>query len=277
MLTNDRQRIIDLIKINESRNNFNVDVEDDPDLVKLNPDDVDYLRLKFSSKIKTKIANILATNYFEKKIKNKEFEIKQVFGLENFNEIKNQGVIITCNHFSPNDNYVVYRELLKKNTSKQFLYKVIKEGNYTAHKGILGFFFRNCNTLPLSSNVQTMKKFLKSLEVLLKKGEKVLIYPEQSMWWNYKKPRPFKIGAFNLAVKFKVPILPVFITMEDGDKTLSDGSLSQKYTINIGRALYADENLSEKDNEKKIMKENFDFCKKTYEDFYEKELCYCDN
>ena len=273
MLTPDRQKILELIKINELNNNFNVDVEDDPEPIKLNPDDVDYLRVKLSSKIKTKIANILAKNFYEKKIKNKEFEIKQVIGLENFNTIKNQGAIITCNHFSPNDNYVVYRELLKNNLSKKFLYKVIKEGNYTAHSGTLGFFFRNCNTLPLSSNVQTMKKFIKSLDHLLKNGEKVLIYPEQSMWWNYKKPRPFKNGAFNFAVKFSVPVVPVFITMEDGNKILSDGSLSQKYTVNIGVPIFADETLSEKENVKIIMEKNFEFCKNTYQDFYKKELC----
>ena len=274
MLTPDRQKILELIKLNELNKNFNVDVEDDPEPIKLNPDDVDYLRTKLSSKIKTKIANILATNFYEKKIKNKEFEIKQVIGLENFNTIKNQGAIITCNHFSPNDNYVVYRELLKNNSSKKFLYKVIKEGNYTAHSGTLGFFFRNCNTLPLSSNVQTMKKFIKSLDVLLKNGEKVLIYPEQSMWWNYKKPRPFKNGAFNFAVKFKVPVVPVFITMEDGNKILSDGSLSQKYTVNIGAPIFTDDALSEKENVKIIMEKNFEFCKNTYQDFYKKELRY---
>ena len=274
MLTPDRQKILELIKLNELNKNFNVDVEDDPEPIKLNPNDVDYLRTKLSSKIKTKIANILAKNFYEKKIKNKEFEIKQVIGLENFNTIKNQGAIITCNHFSPNDNYVVYRELLKNNSSKKFLYKVIKEGNYTAHKGTLGFFFRNCNTLPLSSNVQTMKKFIKSLDVLLKKGEKILIYPEQSMWWNYKKPRPFKNGAFNFAVKFNVPVVPVFITMEDGNKILSDGSLSQKYTVNIGVSIFTDEALSEKENVKIIMEKNFEFCKNTYQDFYKKELCY---
>ena len=108
MLTPDRQKILELIKLNELNNNFNVDVEDDPEPIKLAPKDVDYLRTKLSSKIKTKIANILAKNFYEKKIKNKEFEIKQVEGLENFNTIKNQGAIITCNHFSPNDNYVVY-------------------------------------------------------------------------------------------------------------------------------------------------------------------------
>lgn len=274
MLSRDRLKVLERIKEYEKKGEFNLDVEDDPELIKLEPKDVDYVREKISSKIKTFIANKMAINYYEKKIANKEFEIEKIIGLENFNLVKDKGVIITCNHFSPNDNYAVYRALKSEFKKGQYLYKVIKEGNFTAHKGILGFFFRNCNTLPLSSNVATMIKFLKSVELLLKNGEKILIYPEQSMWWNYIKPRPLKIGAFNIASKFKVPILPIFITMKDGDKILSDGSLSQKYTVNIGAPIFTDDALSEKENVKIIMEKNFEFCKNTYQDFYKKELCY---
>ena len=45
------------------------------------------------------------------------------------------------------------------------------------------------------------------------------------MWWNYKKPRPFKPGAFKFAVTAEVPIIPFFITMEDTDKIGEDGLL----------------------------------------------------
>ena len=44
---------------------------------------------------------------------------------------------------------------------------------------------------------------------------KILIYPEQSMWYNYRKPKPLKVGAFSFAVKNNVPVLPIFITCED--------------------------------------------------------------
>ena len=39
-------------------------------------------------------------------------------------------------------------------------------------------------------------------------GEKVLVYPEQSMWWNYRKPRPLKSGAFKFAIS-SIVILPM--------------------------------------------------------------------
>ena len=274
MLTPERQKVLNLISLNEKNGNFNVDVEDDRDKKKLKPNQVDYINKKLISRIKNRIANKLAINFYEKKIKNGDFRIVKVNGIENYKKIKNVGAIITCNHFSPNDNYVVYKTIKDELFTGQNLYKVIKEGNYTSRKGLLGFFFKNCNTLPLSSNVETMKKFLNSIKILLNRGEKVLIYPEQSMWWNYKKPRPFKLGAFNIAVKNNVPVLPVFITMVDGDKILEDGSLSQEYTVNIGEPIFIDEKLSEKENVRGILEKNFSYCKQVYQDFYKKELSY---
>ena len=47
--------------------------------------------------------------------------------------------------------------------------------------------------LPLSSNKRTMVEFMKAVDTILQRGDYILIYPEQSMWWNYKKPKPLKI------------------------------------------------------------------------------------
>ena len=106
---------------------------------------------------------------------------------------------------------------MSKQAENKKLYKVIREGNYTNFPGFYGFLFRHCDTLPLSSNKRTMIEFLKAVDTLLKKGEFILIYPEQSMWWNYKKPKPLKDGAFKMAVKSNVPVVPIFITMKESD------------------------------------------------------------
>jgi 1-acyl-sn-glycerol-3-phosphate acyltransferase len=100
----------------------------------------------------------------------------------------------------------------------KMLYKIIREGNYTSFGGFYGYLFRHCNTLPLSSSLSGMKALLGALKKLFARGEKVLIYPEQSMWYNYRKPKPLKVGAFSFAVKNNVPILPVFITLENTAK-----------------------------------------------------------
>ena len=119
-----------------------------------------------------------------------------------------------------------------------------------------------------------MKKFLKACEELLSRGNYILIYPEQSMWWNYRKPKPLKPGAFSIAVKNQVPVLPVFITMEDSETIGDDGYPVQEYTIYFEKPIYPDPNKTNKENENAMMEKNYEVWKKIYEDFYKTPLVY---
>ena len=247
-------------------------VEDDPETYPLMPDDIDYLNKKLSNKIKNRIANILGARFFDKMIANKQLIIKEVRGIENFTAVKG-GKIITCNHFNACDNYAVWKSVCKHMNGKK-LYKVIREGNYTNPPKPFGLFMRHCNTLPLSSQLATMKKFMHAIETLLARGEAILIYPEQSMWWNYRKPKPMQDGAFSLAVRNKAPIIPIFITMQDSDVLDGDGFFVQEYTVNILPAIYPDTTVSRNVAKEKMKKENYDAWVRTYEEFYGIPLVY---
>ena len=256
----------------EKSQQWHIDVEDDPETFPLMPDEVDYLNEKLSSRIKTKIANIAATRFFDKMIARRQMIIKEIRGIENFNAVSG-GRIVTCNHFSICDNYAVWMAL-RDHMDGRMLYKVIREGNYTNPPKPFGLFMRHCNTLPLSSQTATMKKFLKAVKLLLSRGETILIYPEQSMWWNYRKPKPMQDGAFSLAVRNQVPVVPIFITMEDSDTLDDDDFFVQEYTVNILPAIYPDPTLSGVEAREKMKEENYAAWVKTYEDFYGKPLVY---
>ena len=251
---------------------FHLDVEDDPETYPLMPDMVDYLNEKLSSKIKNKIANIAATRFFDKMIANRQLIIKEVKGIENFTAARG-GKIVTCNHFSVGDNYAVW-VALRDHMDGKMLYKVIREGNYTNPPKPFGLFMRHCNTLPLSSQTATMKKFLHAVRVLLSRGETILIYPEQSMWWNYRKPKPLQDGAFALAVRNDTPVVPIFITMEDSDVPDGDGFFVQAYTLHILPAIYPDATLSRGEAKEKMKKENYEAWVKVYEEVYGTPLVY---
>ncbi len=268
-----RKKIAKKIEEFELQERWNEDVEEDPPSKQLMPNKIDYLNKKLSSKILTYIATKTAFRFFEKKIREKKFIIKEVRGLENFLEVKEKGVIITSNHFSPMENYAVWRAI-RYNLRNRPLYRVIKEGNYTNPPKPFGLFMKHCNTLPLSSNSITMKKFMVAVKTLLGRGEKILIYPEQSMWWNYKKPRPLKPGAFRFAVKNKAPVLPFFITMEDSEFLGDDGYPVQAYTVHILKPIYSDENLTDKENIEKMKNTNYEEWKKVYEKTYGVRLTY---
>lgn len=256
----------------EKKELWHLDVEDDPETYPLEPDKVDYLNEKFLNKIKNKVANIFAARFFDKMIANRQLIIKEVRGIENFTAVKG-GKIVTCNHFSVTDNYAVW-VALRDYMDGRMLYKVIREGNFTNPPKPFGLFMKHCNTLPLSSQKATMVKFMKAFSELLRRGETILIYPEQSMWWDYKKPRPMQDGAFSLAVRNKTPIVPIFITMEDSDVLDGDGFLVQEYTLHILPAIYPDQNLFYVDAKKDIKNKNYEAWVKVYEDFYQKSLKY---
>ena len=273
MKSSARLAVIDKITEYEKNGLWNKDVEDDPENIVLTPDKVDYLNEKITSRIMSFIANKVAVRYYEGLIKKGELVIKQINGLDNFRKVQG-GAIITCNHFSVCDNYAVFRAIRNELPKGKNLYKVIKEGNYTNFKGLFGFFFRHCNTLPLSSNTATLKKFFVAVKTLLGRGEKILVYPEQSMWWNYRKPRPLKDGAFKFAAKSSVPVIPVFITMEDTEKLDADGFPIQAYIIHFLPAIYPDSNKSEKENVAEMKEKNYNAWKKVYESVYGTELKY---
>lgn len=270
----DRLEILKKIEILEREGRFDEDVEDDPPTIELEPGKVDYLRTKNRNKIKAMLANKIGEKFLDDILQKEKLLIKEVKGIEILESIST-GAIITCNHFNPFDAFTieeVFRRTTQSKTKK--LYKVIREGNYTNFPGFYGFLFRNCDTLPLSSNIKTMIEFLQAVETILEQEDFILIYPEQSLWWNYRKPKPLKSGAFRIAAKNNVPIIPIFITMQDSDKIGEDGFPIQEYIVNIEKPIYADKNLTEKQNAENMKKENFNIWKNVYEEFYKIPLEY---
>lgn len=272
----DRLEVLDRIAKLEQEGKFDVDVEIDPPSQVLMPDEVDYLNKTLGGKLRTRYAYKIARWFLNMLIYKKKLIIKEVKGIENFRKL-NTGAIITCNHFNAFDSFAMQIAYDKSWHRRRKFYRIIKEGNYTSFPGFYGFLMRNCNTLPLSSNYETMKKFVTAVDRILKKGHFVLIYPEQSMWWNYRKPKPLKKGAFTFASRNDVPVLPCFITMEDSDILGDDGFYVQEYTIHIAEPIYPDPNKSRPENAEYMRKKNYGIWKQIYEETYKIPLEYtCD-
>ena len=264
----ERLEILAKIEALEKEGKFDIDAENDPPTIELAPGNVDYLKEKTYSKFKNYVANMVGKRFLNELLRDNKLIIKEIRGMENLQCIRT-GAMITCNHFNPFDSFAIEKVFRLSGQSKsKKLYKVIREGNYTNFGGLYGFFFRNCDTLPLSSNKRTMIEFMKAVDIILERGDFILIYPEQSLWWNYKKPKPLKNGAFKLAARNNVPVIPIFITMEDSDIVGEDGFPIQEYIINIETPIYPDEELSEKKNTELMKAKNFEVWKNVYEEFY---------
>lgn len=260
------------IEILEKLGLFYIDINNDPPNIPLEPEKIDYLKENSENKKKNQISNNWKESFVNNSIKKKKLVIDKVNGIDNVLEVKT-GAIITCNHFNPFDTFSIEKSLKEMGVNKR-IYKVIREGNYTNFPGNFGLYFKYDNTLPLSSIPETMEKFERAVEEILKRGDLIIVCPEQSMWLNYKKPKPFKYGAFKWATKNNVPIIPTFITMKDSDILGEDGSSIQRYTINIGEAIYPRKDFSDRTNICRMRDEDYSYCRRVYEDTYQNSLHY---
>ena len=270
-----RHAIVEKIAALEKEGRFDEDVEDDPPGKQLLPDDIDYEKNPWKKRLRTRFAFKIARWFVNYLLKEKSLVIKDIVGIENFRNLET-GAIITCNHFNAYDSFAMdltFDQSLMRAKGKK-MYRIIKEANYTSFPGFYGFLMRNCNTLPLSSNKDTMRKLLKAVDNILSSGDFILVYPEQSMWWNYRKPKPLKKGAFKFAAKSNVPVLPVFITMEDTDVKEDGEFFVQAYTIHVGKPIYPDKDKPVVENADEMLEKNYLWWKEVYEDFYKIPLTY---
>lgn len=272
-LAPDRLAVEEKIARYEREGRFDEDVEDDPPAPPLLPDDINYLPQGLLPKFKTKAAFLAARMYVKNILKKKRMIIKELRGVEHFQSLKT-GAVITCNHFNAFDSFAIQIAYEAAKTHRHRLYRVIREGNYTGFPGFYGFLMRNCYTLPLSSNIKTMHKFNSAVAEVLSRGDFVLIYPEQSMWWNYRKPKPLKTGGFSIAAKNGVPVIPCFITMKDSDYVGADGYNIKEYTIHVSEPIYPDPEKRLGDNVKRMADKNFEVWREIYEREYDVPLSY---
>lgn len=260
----------------EREGRFSEDAEENPPAPVLMPEDINYLPRSLKSKTQTKYAFKVARWFVNMLIKKKQLIIKEYKGIENLEKVAD-GAVITCNHFNAFDSFAIQLAFEQGKLKKKKMYRVIREGNYTGFPGFYGVLMRHCNTLPLSSNFKTMEKFIAAVDRVLEKNQFVLVYPEQGMWWNYRKPRPLQKGAFTFAARNNKPVLPVFITMEDSDVLDDDVFYVQEYTVHFCEPIYPDPNKKRAQNSCEMRDKNYEAWKAVYERTYGEKLTYsCD-
>ena len=225
----------------------------------------DTLRKNPINKIKAQAARIIA-----EKMTKKLNERTKIEGFENIEGIEG-GAIITCNHFNVMDNTLPRLIAMRSGRGRKF--DIVVQENNIFMDGFFGFLMKNANTLPVSRSAAYMAKNLKpALKALLGKGHFILIYPEQEMWFNYKKPRALRDGAYHYAAEFGVPIIPCFVTMENLDEIDGQGFFAVKHTLHIGKPICPDPALSLRENRARMHELDERFKRECYERVYASTL-----
>ena len=83
----DRLEVLEKIALYEKEGRFGEDVEEDPPTRELQPSEIDYLRKKLKSRIKTRLTYKVARTFLNKIIENKQLIIKDVIGTEHMDAL----------------------------------------------------------------------------------------------------------------------------------------------------------------------------------------------
>ena len=190
----------------------------------------------------------------------------KTYGGEYLKELKGKAFVMTCNHVHVFDDLSVGTNLC----AWRKIYFTTLDRNIK--RPMIGFFLRSLGGIPIPVNsVSGMRKFNEDISYLLEKGKPVLYNPEGSLWPYYREIRPFKRGAFSMAVKNDVPVVPLVVTFKRKKKR--NGKFKYKIFYTICKPMHYDKTLDEKSASEKLMKEVYDITVKTAKDFYSSQDC----
>lgn len=196
--------------------------------------------------------------------------LTEVQGLHNLADL-NTGAIITSNHFNPLENTAI-RYALRSQHRRLY---IVSQATNLQMQGSLGFFMNYDDVLPLGRGLNYLGKiFPQLLQTLLQQNNYILIYPEQEMWFNYRKPRPLKRGPYYYAAHFNAPVISCFVEMQDLKKPDNKQFNQIRYLVHILPIIYPQARLSDRDNSYYMMQQDYQQKKAAYEAAYQQKLTY---
>ncbi|KRM87596.1 lysophospholipid acyltransferase family protein [Lacticaseibacillus thailandensis] len=182
------------------------------------------------------------------------------------------GAIITSNHFNPLEN-LVERRLVQKALHRRMF--IVSQATNLDFPGALGFLMNYADTIPISPSTQYMARiFPDTLGRVMAAGQLVLMYSEQEMWFNYRKPRPVKRGAYYYAARLGVPIVSCFVEIQDVGRPDNDEFNQVRYVEHVLPLIYPDPALSVRMNSEQMMQQDYQQKVAAYEQAYGRPLTY---
>lgn len=266
-----KQQVVANIERDAAAGQFNAKVEvADPTLTKDQQQDLlrqylarrDTLTYRMNNHVSRRVAN-LATRYFNRRT--------EIHGLENLQGVTG-GAIVTSNHFNPLDNTVVRKTMRAAGRKRLF---IVSRDTNLEMGGLIGYLMTYYDTIPISDDKEYAGRvFPQLVEQVLAKRQFLLIYPEQEMWFNYRKPRPVKRGAYYYAAKFGVPVVSCFVEIRDLPLVDNAEFDQTRYVMHVLPTIYPSPHLSVRENSRHMMAADYQQKKAAYEAAYGKPLTY---
>lgn len=190
-------------------------------------------------------------------------------GIENLPD--SPTAFITGNHYNQFDVLLIGKLALKK---RQRLFIVVEASNL-AMPHLIGWAVRNFDSLPIDHDFHYLSRiFPKKLAQVLSKPGWILIYPEEELWFNYRKPRPLKKGAYYYAAKFNQPIISTFTEIQATSKRelFQRDFYKTKKILHILPTIYPNPDLKIRENMQRMAEIDYRQKKAAYEKYYQRKL-----
>lgn len=190
-------------------------------------------------------------------------------GIENLPD--SPTAFITGNHYNQFDVLLIGKLALKK---RQRLFIVVEASNL-AMPHLIGWAVRNFDSLPIDHDFHYLSRiFPKKLARVLSKPGWILIYPEEELWFNYRKPRPLKKGAYYYAAKFNQPIISTFTEIQATSKRelFQRDFYKTKKILHILPTIYPNPDLKIRENMQRMAEIDYRQKKAAYEKYYQRKL-----
>lgn len=218
-------------------------------------------------KLKTAVARAVVHSWVRKWSE----PVNEITGMRNLLTVQGPA-FLTSNHFNPFDNGV--HRTLSRLTGRDRLV-AISQGTNFVMPGLNGFILRNIDVIPLIQEPSYMNGAFRTLmRRNLDRNRFILIYPEQEMWFNYRKPRPGKRGAFLFAAEYGVPVVPTFVEMVDLPEVVAPGFHDVKLVLHVLPPIFPDPERSARENSFLMCQADFDAKVRCYEQCYGRPLTY---
>lgn len=119
------------------------------------------------------------------------------------------------------------------------------------------WYLKHVGGVPIPAGVAGLKKFNETFDELHERKVWIHIFPEECNWKFYKPIKPFRKGAFTMAYKYNIPIVPLNVSFRPrtGIHKLFGPAEEPLITVNIGDPIFPDTTRPRKDEVDRLLRE----------------------
>lgn len=169
------------------------------------------------------------------------FQVRGRKNLRANRKLFKDGAILVCNHVYVFDALCLYE------ATRQFRIWIPMFAKH--FNGKKCWFLRHMGGLPLPETRGGLVKFNEAMDEHHRNKEWFLVFPEAVRWNWYQPIRPFRAGAFSMAYKYDIPVIPAVLTYRErkGIYRLFGPKNLPCVTITIGEPIMVDKTRRRKD------------------------------